>query len=851
MLLSLVSSKTRILLIALVLSVVTFPVGQIETASAEPSTGLFTAENVEGIGAAFGCMGAACPTEKRAMLGFKKQSTYPELAEASRIVTAPVPPPGPETTGCAIIATALKCFGKNTFGRIGNETSAATTDSFVSATKGGTPLTGVTDVDVTTETTCAIQSQKILCIGREEFTIGQAETWKPSTPPTWFEMPSEPALQLHLHIQSKAPNISINTYAVPLLCVRFASLRVGCSWVNPTPKWWYLNVDGVTDIDGSRGEAFDSQLCYAGNKSGCVRIKEGNLTQVSEFPDMAGASRMYWKGNAVLFYKAGALWSVPQRFSAESFVKPHMVGYMDEPLSFLYNGGFEQVIVMRTGFISVPPFALSCEDCYSNAQGILSPMTSFVEANSSTYYSIESVETITNTLTFLPFKFTSGNRKAGLTKKLKLKTYSGEAVAGAMVAWRSTDVALGLKSSEGSAFSSGTGEITVTSNTGPLTFSIVGGTLKSGASLQGAYVTRTFESGMDTNIEVPDPEVLIDRKVTVVNSAGAPIPNAELTLLNSYLTYTFSTEGPDTAIWGAQPIDPRGYFLEPSCPFCYTPPPAYITGTDGSVTFRSFDAKSKSSANDALVGYDDGVLKKSVEYSFTSGESTVTLPDMPTLLSTAEDTDIKTTDIDVVPDAQGNASIEIGLVDGSQSGVLKAMVEPVCEEMETGSLWSSTLNVNNLCQGKTVASVRSMAAKCPVAQGRSIKAGEKLSVALCATSSTRVRIRANGAVAGKSICIVVRGKPCAKRSLVVGKNKTITGTKKIVPRGSKLVLAKFLPATPGTTATYSVTQPCAIKKGVLAVQSRAGVCVVTKIEIASARSLKGKSSVTRIPIISR
>jgi hypothetical protein len=478
-------------------------------------------------------------------------------------------------------------------------------------------------------------------------------------------------------------------------------------------------------------------------------------------------------------------------------------------------------------------------------------MTSFVEANSSTYYSIESVETITNTLTFLPFKFTSGNRKAGLTKKLKLKTYSGEAIAGAMVAWRSTDVALGVKSSEGSAFSSGTGEITVTSNTGPLTFSIVGGTLKSGASLQGAYVTRTFESGMDTNIEVPDPEVLIDRKVTVVNSAGVPIPNAELTLLNSYLTYTFSTEGPDTAIWGAQPIDPRGYFLEPSCPFCYTPPPAYITGTDGSVTFRSFDAKSKSSTNDALVGYDDGVLKKSVEYSFTSKDSTVALPDMPTLLSTGEDTDIKTTDIDVVPDAQGNASIEIGLVDGSQTGVLKAMVEPVCEEMETGSLWSSTLNVNNLCQGKTVASVRSMAAKCPVAQGRSIKAGEKLSVALCATSSTRVRIRANGAVAGKSICIVVRGKPCAKRSLVVGKNKTITGTKKIVPRGSKLVLAKFLPATPGTTATYSVTQPCAIKKGVLAVQPRAGVCVVTKIEIASARSLKGKSSVTRIPIISR
>jgi hypothetical protein len=528
-----------------------------------------------------------------------------------------------------------------------------------------------------------------------------------------------------------------------------------------------------------------------------------------------------------------------------------MVGYMDEPLSFLYKGGFEQVIVMRTGFISVPPFALGCDDCYSNAQGILSPMTSFVEANSSTYYSIESVETITNTLTFLPFKFTSGTRRAGLTKKLKLKTYSGEAVAGAMVAWRSTDVALGLKSSEGSAFTSRTGEITVTSSTGPLTFSIVGGTLQSGASLQGAYVTRTFESGMDTNIEVPDPEALIDRKVTVVNSAGAPIPNAEITILNSYLTYTFSTEGPDTAIWGAQPLDPRGYFLEPTCPFCYTPPPAYITGTDGSVTFRSFDAKSKSSANDALVGYDDGVLKKSIEHSFSSSNSTVTLPDMPTLLSSAEDTDIKTLDIDVVPDAQGNTSVEIGLVDGLPSGELKAIVEPVCEEMETGSLWSSTLNVNNLCQGKIAASVKSMALKCPVSKGRSIKSGEKLSVALCATKSMRVRIRANGAIAGKSICIVVRGKPCVKHSLVVGKNKTVTGIKKTVSRSSKLTLAKFLPATAGTTATYSVTQPCVIRKGVLSVQSKAGVCVVTKIEIASARSLKGKSSVTRIPVISR
>jgi hypothetical protein len=90
-----------------------------------------------------------------------------------------------------------------------------------------------------------------------------------------------------------------------------------------------------------------------------------------------------------------------------------------------------------------------------------------------------------------------------------------------------------------------------------------------------------------------------------------------------------------------------------------------------------------------------------------------------------------------------------------------------------------------------------------------------------------------------------------KHSLIVGKNKTVTGIKKTVSRSSKLTLAKFLPATAGTTATYSVTQPCVIRKGVLSVQSKAGVCVVTKIEIASARSLKGKSSVTRIPVISR
>lgn len=844
--------KVWLLVVTLAVPLLTVSSTAISPVSAEKSANLFMAEDVEGIGAAFGCMSAACPTERRTFLGFVKQSRYPELASASRIVTVPVPNLEMETTGCAVIETVLKCFGKNTFGRLGNETSGATTDAFVTATRSGVPLSGITDIDISGETTCAIQNQKILCIGRDELTPSEIKIWNPSSPPTWFEMPSEPAVQLQLFVHFKAPDTQLPASQVPLLCARFASLRVGCSWVNQMPNWKYLDVKDVLDIDGVHGEHSmqGTQLCFAGKKSGCFEVRLGVFGEPRYFSALNDASRVYWKGNAVLFYKAGALYSVPQRGGPESFLAPHMIGYMEEPLASIFKpGGFEQTIVTKGGFISVPSSALGCDDCYTNAQGILSPMTAFSDASSSTYYSVESVDAVSDSMTYMPITISTGTRRAGVKKKLKLRTYSGEVVAGALVTWRSPDVALGLSGSEGSAIVGRSGEFSVTANTGPLTFSIVGGAVKSGANLQGAYVTRLFDSGMDTKIEVPDPDVLIDRKITVVDSTGQPVPNAEVTLSNSYLAYTFSTRGIDTAVWGAQPQDPRGFFLEPQCVFCYVPPPAYVTGIDGTITFRSFDAKSKSSISDARIGYDDGILKKSVEHNFSSGEDTVVLPDMPTLVSSATDTNINTSEIDLVPDAQGATTIEVGLTSGTAGSSMQAVVETVCEQMETGSLWRESLNVNDLCQGKAVGTVKSQGIKCPVSSGGSVKSETKTTIKLCATTSTRVRIRANGAVAGRSICIVVRGKPCTTHSLVVGKTKTILSTNKIVKRSSKLPLARYLPATSGTSATYVVTRPCIIKKGVLQVPSKPGACVVTKIELATARNLKGKSSVVRIPIV--
>ena len=825
------------------------------SAHAATTSGLFNLDVTDGVGSPFGCIGASCPTEQRKVFAFSKQLRYPELAKASKIATVAAFNGQAVTSGCAIISSILKCFGSNGFGRLGDGSTRPTTDAFVTSTRAGSPIDDVEDVAVVSSTTCIIRLGEILCVGLDEsMHLAEEALWKPTAPPEWFSMPSKQAMKIRLFNLNK-PATSIGGYGanVPFVCALFSDKSLGCSWVMSAPRWVFFSVGGIEDFGASYGaSATTVPFCFAGKASGCSILNDGEFGAITKISGVDGAESVYYQGNVVAFYRQGALWAVPQRL--EGYLSPHLVGYMPKPLAFLWKPELrgletpEQVLILPNGFMSVPTTALSCDTCATNAQGALTPLSYFLDSNKSTFTDIISVSAITDSLDFVPVAIETGARSGLVTKTLRATTESGEPVANAAMTWRSADAAEGVTSTIESGVTNSSGYIKVTAPPGPLTLSIVGGSVPSGAALQGAFVRVRFGNGELSEIKVPNPNQLVERRVTVVDSNGNVVPNAEIKIQNSYLAYTYSFADLNTATWGAQPPDPRGFILEPRCVWCFVPPPAFITGVDGSVTFRTFATPSRTIPYDAEIGYDDGNLTRSVKYTFTSLDDTVILPEMPSLVAQAADSSPQTFDIDIAADSSGQATVSLSTAAVSSGAVLSARVEDVCTDMETGSLWSEKLSVDDLC-GSGPVKVSSMAAKCSPTKPLSISAGGKVTVSLCASSSKRVRIRALGAVPARSVCIVVRNLPCPVHKSVAGSASAPIAKPKTVRKGSRTALTTLLRPSVGTTVAYSATKPCAILSSNLVAPSKAGACLITKREVANAKSLRGASSVAQAVIV--
>jgi len=468
-------------------------------------------------------------------MAFNVQARYAELAGASKIVTVYPLNGYDRRSGCAIISGTLKCFGANNYGRLGNESREATTDAFVTATDNGQPMTEVFDVAVSRNTTCVIQRKAIRCIGRDELTLSPESGLRPTSPPSWITIDSPEARKIRIFEQSKPPGSADPRGQIPLICALFSSSKVGCTWLSTTPTWRFLDIEGITDFDPGKEDLNNyAQFCVAGVRSGCATIRYGSFENWRDVPSAHGAERVYYEGNVVVFYKGGALFAAPHR--AEGVQDAHLVGYMPQPLALLWKPLIdgtpinEQVLVMPNGFLIVPTTALGCDNCFTNGQGAFSPLTTFTTSGRSTFNAIVAVNGSTDSLDYVPMTVEFGSRSSELTRNLTLRTASGDPIANAIVTWRSTDVATGLTTQIESAISNQNGQFRVSAFSGPVTFSIVGGSLPSGATLQGAFVTLQYSSNGTQDVVVPDPDRLVDRKVTVVDAAGSPIPNAKIIL---------------------------------------------------------------------------------------------------------------------------------------------------------------------------------------------------------------------------------------------------------------------------------------------------------------------------------
>jgi hypothetical protein len=107
----------------------------------------------------------------------------------------------------------------------------------------------------------------------------------------------------------------------------------------------------------------------------------------------------------------------------------------------------------------------------------------------------------------------------------------------------------------------------------------------------------------------------------------------------------------------------------------------------------------------------------------------------------------------------------------------------------------------------------------------------KATFKFCAASSTKFRIRGKGALASKTVCVVVKGKPCAAPTYSAspsGSSSAVTVIKTLnVKKASKVALKKLLAPAKGATASYGIGGgKCKISSGYLVAQKTTGWCVL-------------------------
>jgi hypothetical protein len=832
--------RARLLpVIALVGGVLTLsPVAPAPVASAATVTGTYKISSIEIEGAPMGCV-SNCPTTKTQTPAFATQtglgSTLQDATVVRTIQTWNNNSYG-DSAGCAIVTNGgLKCWGDNTHGQLGDGTTTSSTTTPVSASSGGTLLTGVTDVALTSYTTCIVHNSNAKCVG--------AGFANPNNPGSWA------ASSLWVTLQTGVSRIVMGNYGgswydVPA-CVLTTAGRVKCGLVRDGAGWVDAGYAGVTDITNLGGGMTTLTVCIAGAQSRCITYDNGTFTTYSTMTNLTTSDAVYSQtqmNNALCYYSGDTVFCGP---TTSGETKMTAIGVMPKPKSIFstMTGMSKTYFVLPNGLVSIDGWYFNCGGCTLPSYFQVTPVTAFPASTSSSYNFASEVLASTNSPNIIPMKVETGSRNTRTLAPIKVVTASGTPLSGTSVKWTAPDVPGTLGSSATSTLTTDAdGAARSTLATGPVTFTLSGGTAANGASLQAASISVIVASSGTTTVTVPDAPTIVNRKVTVLNADNSPVPNATISLRNTFLTYAYQGSGASTSTWATQARDSRGYFGQVACVYCYVAAPTYVSGTDGSVTFRSFAPASRSGTYDAAVTYDDGDLNQTVNTNFSSANSTVNMPFMAKVELAATDTDPATSTVEVPLDDSGSATVEMKLLDENGAPVegFAASTENVCSEMETGGLASSTTKVTSVCGSVSTSSAApaggvsasGVSKQCVSQYSATTGKDGKATFKFCAASSTKFRIRGKGALASRTVCVVVKGKACAASSSVsaapTGSSSTVKVVKTVnVKKASKVALKKLLAPAKGATASYGIGGgKCKISSGYLVAQKTTGWCVL-------------------------
>ena len=805
---------------------------------AAPSTtsGLYKLTVIQGKGLPIGCVATSCPEIDRKIAAFDTQTQFPELGVATEIVTGMFSSATSRmsTGGCAIVSTGLKCWGGNKYGQLGTETTIDSLTSLVVATESGVPLSGVTDVSATGRTTCVIVTDgAVKCIGggfgSEQYQSDGLEQYS-NYGKTWVTIMS-----------SGARRLASSSSAASEICIIKTDGTHWCAQNSVTPSWVDSGLTGITDADG---------WCLAGTTSYCRAsgMTAGAWTKVNNADN---AEAVYYQANTICFYRLGALWCASQMGGTP--LTARLIGIMPKPLEVInmaVDSATQMFFILPNGILTALTSTISCTDCYTSASGVISRLSAFNTSSVDTYNDVVSINGTTDSLDYLPMTIRSDVRANRVNATATVKTQSGELLVGASVRWTAPDVPGTLGSGSTESTSGSNGEIVISLSTGPVAFTVQNGTVKSGATLQAATVTTIVAADGAINITVPDPPSVVDRKVSVVMADGTPIPSASISVANSYLAYAYQFVGTDVATWGAQPVDAKGLFGKVWCSWCYVPPPAYITGADGTITFKTFNTGARSTNRDVDVSYSDGTLSQTLPHIFGATSDIVTMDNMSRTTAAVADSDPATPALDVEVNSSGQATIEVTAADAAKGALsgLESRAEEVCSGMASGGLWKSTFKIDNICSDVSTNGVSAVrvrpASSCATGSSTSDSAG-KISLVLCPSKSTLYRLRGQGAVATLAFCVRVNNKPCGA-STQTAVEPTVNSATKMLKRKKTVKLQTLLPPSKGYKATYKISGGCRITGTSLQTPNRKATCRLVMTQTRAVNKTTKRSTKTVI-----
>ena len=819
---------------------------------------LYKISSIEIDGVPMGCIGTTCPTTRTNTPAYSPQSALSNnLASASEIDTFGQWGPNGYTDlgGCAIVATRLNCWGPNAGGQLGDGSTNDSLTTPVVALDNGSPMVGVTDVATTNSHTCVVVSGAVKCVGFGLSGSGSQNGVGYST--SWVTLKTSGVAEVVLGgswDRYSAANSGI--------CIRNTTGLVSCGSLGNTVNWHasrYTNVLDIAVSNESSGGGY-LQFCIAGAESACAIYENGVFRDERIVEGVTTSEAVYLQTNymsGLCFYASGSLLCGSLQ-GADYRVKA--VAVIAKPLSMFYsqsNTMSKLFFVLPTGLVSVDSWIFSCNGCVTNTAGSLFPVSAFTNSTASQFHFVSAINGATDSPNYVPISVESGSRSTRTLAPIKVVSESGEVIPNVSIRWTAPDVPGTLGSSATSTLASATdGTARATLSTGPVTFTLsasAGSTqLSSGASLQAAAVTAIVGPSGEVVVRVPDAPTIATRVVRVALPDGTPVPNAKVVLRNIFVAYAYRSGATGTSTWGSQPRDLRGYFGQVGCVYCYANAPSYITGSDGSVSFRSFIPNARSSVYDASIVYDDGDINQTVNHNFRSIDDTVSMPFMATVQLPSTDADPATTALDVVTDASGEASISIAVKDESNAPVagFTGSIETVCSDMETGGLISGSTTISNICGSVSATSLRTKAvsaqsvhkAGCSTTPSVSTNANGTATVRFCPASSTKYRIRGQGAIASRVICIRVKGVNCG----VVQTSSPTTSkvTTKTYPRQRLVPLTSIIKPAKNATVKWSIKGGCAIRGTKLATLSKARTCTLTMTQSVKTK-VNGKFKTTK------